>query len=101
MHLMMLTDCFTLLIVNREHDALCTIITFGDRPVIVPHVVSDAYSNLFEELSILSFHYHLDFIIVTHIACSYNLRHYIRCLMRLWRCSSRKRTKVLENNRKT
>ena len=36
MHLMMLTDCFTILIVNREHDALCTIITFGDRPVIVP-----------------------------------------------------------------
>ena len=30
LHLMMLTDCFTILIVNREHDALCTIITFGD-----------------------------------------------------------------------
>ena len=54
MHLMMLTDCFTILIVNREHDALCTIITFGDRPVIVPQrgqSVSGAYSNLFEELN--------------------------------------------------
>ena len=78
MHLMMLTDCFTILIVNREHDA--TVHNYyiwgppSDCSAIVP-VVSGAYSNLFEELSIiLSFHYHLDFIIVTHIACSYKFK---------------------------
>ena len=56
MHLMMLTDCFTILIVNREHAGRAAhnyYIWGPPSDSVFRNVVSGAYSNLFEELNII------------------------------------------------
>ena len=55
MHLMMLTDCFTILIVNREHGRTVHNYYIWGPPSdsVFRNVVSGTYSNLFEELDII------------------------------------------------
>ena len=79
MHLMMLTDCFTILIVNREHAGRTVhnyYIWGPPSDLVFSNVVSGAYSNLFEELNIIIIIISLSFrfIIFTHIACSYKFK---------------------------
>ena len=85
MHLMMLTDCFTILIVNREHAGRTVHNYYIWGPPsnsVFRNVVSGAYSNLFEELNIIIII--ISILLLSHILhAATNLRHYIRCLMRL------------------